>query len=1644
MQIAALAVGLAAAMAGAAPTTPPRPNILVILSDDMGWGQPGFNGGTEVATPNMDRLADEGVKLTQFYVQPRCAPTRASLVTGRYAWKTGMAQNPNGRKDDGLLLDERTIGEALRDSGYATWLVGKWHLGYWGADRLPLQRGFDHHYGFYNGFIDYFKHFRPWRYWHEIFDWHRNGRPLVESGYSTLLMADEASQLIERHNGSRPFFLYLAFNAAHDPFQAPQSYIRQYERLPYAEPDRKQRAMVKAMDDAIGQVMDALERRGVLDETLVMFLNDNGGISEAGGNGPYRGLKSSYFEGGIRVPAVMRWPDQIAAGSESDALLHVADLFPTLAGLAGADTGGGLPLDGFDAWEAIANGAESPREEVVYSKSVIRVGDWKLLERDGAFAIGSESSPEQLYNIAEDPYETTNLASSKRAKVAELRERLAYHQPFARGSQPGVAIPGLGSRLSPQADDRPVVYGKAENASFGAEVKRALAHRQAGNLGPSLLRLEAAEDRVRLVYDEPLDTGSVPPGSAFRVVTTPSYAAVGVTDVEASGSDVMLTLASRLAPGATVGITYDVPDSGAIRDADGLEAVGTTWQTGMASSVGPVWLSTVTVESWDEYRGYSSIASPDLGAVADHAFDYGEGAAYQVQVVMAYSDGVMFQVRNRGEAIAGLVLEWAGETLPLADAAWNASWDRYTWGQAWLDANAPSLNASAYAATLPDGSTGGVCLRFAEQTCPVASTAGGSGTASADATLSSLTLSGIDIGTFAAGTTSYSASVGNAVASTQVTATASAAGASVTIADGDGSTGGTSRRVALAEGSNTITVTVTAEDGVTTETYTVTVTREAASTDATLSSLTLSGIDIGTFAAGTTSYSASVGNAVASTQVTATASAAGASVTIADGDGSTDGTSRTVALAEGSNTITVTVTAEDGVTTETYTVTVTREAASTDATLSSLTLSGIDIGTFAAGTTSYSASVGNAVASTQVTATASAAGASVTIADGDGSTGGTSRTVALAEGSNTITVTVTAEDGVTTETYTVTVTREAASTDATLSSLTLSGIDIGTFAAGTTSYSASVGNAVASTQVTATASAAGASVTIADGDGSTDGASRTVALAEGANTITVTVTAADGVTTKTYTVTVTRDEPGLTARFESVPDEHDGWSAFDLRVGFSEELAKGAARKVESAISVSRATLGRVRRVGDTRDLFTIPLRPSDDGDVEVRLRASSGCSRLDSVCTADGQALSNTLSVTVNGPSAVSASANGPIVTLQWGSPRDGFGSPSGSDYGARVNGHARAVVSAALAGSTAWLTLDSAVAAGDTVTVAYLGSAMHPLAEATGQVRSGPWERLVAENLTGIGPLGAHAAIADWRPADPLAAAADDAVRLDASGLGLSGVWGIERLAALERLDLSGNAVADLSRLAGLANLRDLDLSGNRVTDLWPLAGLDNLERLNLSGTGVADVQALARLANLRDLDLSGNRVTDLWPLAGLDNLERLNLSGTGVTDVQALAWLANLRDLDLSGNRVTDLWPLAGLDNLERLNLSGTGVTDVQALAWLPNLKVLLLEGNDVSDAWPLAGLGQLENLDLGGNRIGDVTALRDLQRLRRLDLSGNPAADISPLGDVASLVWLALPGERAGAPAETLWRLTRLGWVSSGSCTASRANRRTPCN
>ena len=1760
-------------MTAVAQDSAPRPNILVVVTDDMGWGQPGFNGGTKVGTPNLDRIANEGVKLTQFYASPGCSPTRSALLTGRHYWKTGGVQErPTRGSTVGMLLDERTIADALSDAAYETWAIGKWHLGKWHSGHLPRQRGFDHHYGMYTGILGYYSHLHT-----GILDWHRNGRPVVERGYSTFLMAEEAVQLIGRHDGGDPFFLYLAFNAPHGPSGAPQEYLERYAGSRNAD----QLAQVKALDDALGWVLVALEDKAMVDNTLVVYLNDNGGTTRAGGNAPYRGLKGAFHEGGIRVPAAMRWPGRIPAESESDALLHVVDVFPTLAGLAGASTTDGLPLDGLDAWQAIAEGAESPRGELAHSRKVMRVGDWKLLEANGVSYGGHWSSGLQLYNIAEDPYEQTNLASSEPAKVAELRARLAEHREAARDPSPRSKVP-----------EGVFVFGFDENAAYGADVERALGAMKVGNTGPVLDRVEAAGDTVRLIHDEALDAAYVPPSSAFRVVTPPSYAAVEVLSVEATGSEVVLTLASRLGPGTTVGVTYEVPDSGAIRDADSIEAVGTTWRTGTASSVAPVWRSTVTVEARGEYRGFSSIANPDLGAVAEFSFDYGEGAAHQVQVVMAYSAGVMFQVRNRSTEISGLVLEWAGETLPLAEATWDPTWDRYLWDQVWLDANAPSLNASTYVATLADGSEVDACLRYAEQACT--SSSGDSGTASDDATLSLLALSGIDIGTFAAGTASYAATVGHGVSSTQVTATANDANASLAIADASGSTSGASRTVALAVGSNTVTVTVTAEDGTTTSSYTVTVTRAAPASGLPALSVADAAVTEGANAvlsfavtlssagtdAVTVEYATRDGTATAGADYAATAGTltfdglkTAATVSVAVLDDTEDEADETLTLVL-SNAVGASVAVGSA------TGTVVDDDPSADAALSSLALSGIDIGTFAAGTASYAATVGHGVSSTQVTATANDANASLAIADASGSTSGASRTVALAVGSNTVTVTVTAEDGTTTATYTVTVTREsAARLTASFESAPASHEGTGAFTvrlrfseAVAASYRVLRDQALSATggtvskvnrvdgrndlwEVHVVPSGSGAvtltldpstddcaqagSVCTSDGralsnapsvtvarlppltasfgsvpashDGSAaftvrltfsadiaggDQALRKDALSATGGTVTG-VRRVDGrsdlwevgvVPSGHAAVTLTLDPstdacgetgsvctsdgralsnapsvtvdgpPPLTAWFGSAPS-HDGSTAFTVRLHFSEDVAAGYRVLRDQALSASGGRITKVSRVDGRNDLWEVHVRPSGSGAVTLTLDpstddcaeagsvctsdgralsnapsvtvarlapltasfgdapashdgseftvrltfsddiatvdrvlrndalsatggtvtnvrrvdgrndlwdvyakpsgsaavtltldpATDDCGETGSVCTSDGRALSNAPSVTVSGPASARAEANGALVTVRWSSPRDDFGSPSAADYGVRVNGRARAVVSAELAGATAWLALASPVAAGDAVTVAYLGSAMHPLADAAGRVRSVPWDGLEADNVTGAEPAGVPVTVAP-RPADPLASAADGALRLDASGLGLTDLRRVARLTALERLDLSGNAVSDLSPLAGLSNLRDLDLADNAVSDLWPLAGLHGLERLNLSRNAVEDVQALAGLSGLT----------------------------------------------------------------------------------------VLLLGGNAITDAWPLAALERLENLGLARNRIADVAALQDLARLRRLDLAGNPATDLSPLGDVGSLVSVALPGDRVGAPVETLGRLTRLQWVWFGTVETVREN------
>ena len=339
--IASRSVGLARQFSGKPPAA--RPNIVFILADDLGWKDVGYHGGS-IKTPNIDKLAAEGTRLEQFYVQPVCSPTRSSLMTGRYPMRYGLQVGVvRPWANYGLPLEERTLAQGLKEAGYATAICGKWHLGHLNSQYLPTSRGFDHQYGHYNGALDYFTHIRDGG-----LDWHRDDQPLREEGYTTDLLADESVRLIERHDAARPLFLYVPFNAVHSPFQAPQSYIDQYRHI-QAKNKRIYAAMVTSMDDAIGQIVSALDKRGIRQNTLIVFCSDNGGVASVSDNGLLRGQKAELYQGGVRVPAVVVWPGVLKAGAVVDEPLHIVDMFPTLLKLAGSTLEQPLPLDGKDA-----------------------------------------------------------------------------------------------------------------------------------------------------------------------------------------------------------------------------------------------------------------------------------------------------------------------------------------------------------------------------------------------------------------------------------------------------------------------------------------------------------------------------------------------------------------------------------------------------------------------------------------------------------------------------------------------------------------------------------------------------------------------------------------------------------------------------------------------------------------------------------------------------------------------------------------------------------------------------------------------------------------------------------------------------------------------------------------------------------------------------------------------------------------------------------------------------------------------------------------------------------------------------------------------------------------------------------------------
>ena len=408
-----------------------RPNIVHIVADDLGWKDVGFNGCSDIKTPNIDKLAAGGARFEQFYAQPMCTPTRACLMTGRYPFRYGLqtAVIPSV-SEYGLDTTEWLLPQCLKEAGYSTAIIGKWHLGHADKKYWPRQRGFDYQYGAMIGELDYFTHSE-----HGVLDWYRDNQPQEEKGYTTTLIGDDAVRLIQRHDTKTPLYLYLTFNAPHTPYQAPQEYIDRYPGI--EDPTRRTYAgMVSCLDDEVGRVVDALDKKGMRGNTLILFHSDNGGTRNAMfagvmadmskikipcDNGPYKEGKGTLYEGATRVCALANWPGHIKPGTV-DALIHVVDLYPTLAYLGGASTAKCKPLDGLNVWDAVANGKPSPRTEIVYNvepfRAAVRQGKWKLIWRTLLPA------SVDLYDLSQDPSETTNLAVTNPEKVAQLQKRI--------------------------------------------------------------------------------------------------------------------------------------------------------------------------------------------------------------------------------------------------------------------------------------------------------------------------------------------------------------------------------------------------------------------------------------------------------------------------------------------------------------------------------------------------------------------------------------------------------------------------------------------------------------------------------------------------------------------------------------------------------------------------------------------------------------------------------------------------------------------------------------------------------------------------------------------------------------------------------------------------------------------------------------------------------------------------------------------------------------------------------------------------------------------------------------------------------------------------------------------------------------------
>lgn len=415
-----LALAVAAAVLASGVAAAP-PNIIILLADDLGYADLGCQGGKpEVSTPHIDSLAANGVRFTDAYVtSAMCAPSRAGLMSGRYQQRYGFEFDinappaRNNSESFGLPRNEPTLAERLRTAGYATSLAGKWHLGF--AEGLrPTERGFDSFFGFHSGWHTYVPGgVNVDKIW-------RGTEPVEEDKYLTFAFAREACAFVARQGqGQRPFFLYLAFNAVHFPLAAPPDLEKRFASV--ADPTRRTYAAVlAAMDDAVGEVLALLRARGLEENTLVFFLNDNGGptAQTRASNAPLRGFKMQLYEGGIRVPFLMKWKGRIPAGMVYREPVTALDIHATALAAAGVPAPRDKPLDGVDLLPYLTGERRDPPHDRLFwregGQSAVRMGDWKLVQaRTGAA---------QLFNVREDIGEEHDLAAQEPKKFDELAD----------------------------------------------------------------------------------------------------------------------------------------------------------------------------------------------------------------------------------------------------------------------------------------------------------------------------------------------------------------------------------------------------------------------------------------------------------------------------------------------------------------------------------------------------------------------------------------------------------------------------------------------------------------------------------------------------------------------------------------------------------------------------------------------------------------------------------------------------------------------------------------------------------------------------------------------------------------------------------------------------------------------------------------------------------------------------------------------------------------------------------------------------------------------------------------------------------------------------------------------------------------------